>query len=174
MSVISGYILAGIAVLELVIVSIALLHFRRTRKQKRLDSLHKTDIITSPDGVDSNSGTLVAPTGDELQGRPHLSPTSSEGADLGHKMDNDEPAHSNVLLRPSPMLHATAPVPRSPHVGRSGALEPESSLSFVSPTLFLPSAPPLEDIPLDEVSFRGTRDPTSRRGWSKTLFFQFG
>lgn len=116
-----------------------------------MDGFHKAEDTTHSDGVDSDVGTLVPP-GDELPHR-HSKPVSREEEGIGHKFDDDEPARSNVLLRSASMLHSTESAPRSSLVPESGTPESKLSQPFMSPGLFLPSAPAMEDEPLDYFQF---------------------
>lgn len=121
---------------------------RNGRRQKRLDRQHKVE-----EDTDHPDYTKFAPLPeDALQPHPSSSqvPNSKE-ANLGHKLDDDKPARSSIILRPVPMLHPTATVLRSPHNGRSGVREPIPDLpgSSVSLAPFL-SGDPMADIPLDQ------------------------
>lgn len=126
-------------------------HGSQSEKDENLDGFHKAEDTTHSDGVDSDAGALVPP-GDEL---PHLysKPSSSKETGIGHKLDEDKPERSNVLLRSASVLHPTASAPASSHV--PGSVTPESKLSqpLVSPALFLPSAPAMKDEPLDYFQF---------------------
>lgn len=137
-----------------IIVSIEVLYRRwkrNGRRQKTLDSLHKVEEESEyPDGNKFAPLAEDAPQSDP----PSSLVSNSEEADLGHTLDDDRPARSNMLLRPVPALHPTAPVPRYPHIDRDGVPEPEPelSVSFVTPAPFLLNAP-ISEIPLDQVQF---------------------
>ncbi|KAF8950303.1 hypothetical protein BGZ52_002995 [Haplosporangium bisporale] len=122
-----------------------------SENEENLDGFHKAEDTTHSDGVDSDTGTLVPP-GDGL---PHLhsKPASSKETSIGHKLDDDKPERSNVLLRSASVLQPTASAPSSSDEPGSGTPESKLSQPSVSPALILPSAPAMEDEPLDYFQF---------------------
>ncbi|KAF9373872.1 hypothetical protein CPC16_001608 [Podila verticillata] len=137
--------------IALFLIGILYRHGAQSENEENLDGFHKAEDTTHSDGVDSDTGTLVPP-GDGL---PHLhsKPASSKETSIGHKLDDDKPERSNVLLRSASVLQPTASAPSSSDELESGTPESKLSQPLVSPALILASAPAMEDEPLDYFQF---------------------